>query len=178
MQEFFKAETVCINCKDLSVVYFSQQLFWKTQQQHCCSIFYSRIQSFLLQQNCWQQQRKRAYTFAGFFPFDIGNDARKSAYFLELYFFLAAALQLIYYSNEAIIQPYYMPMHIQSQPRTLFHAKHFYLSRTALQYCYHDYSKAVKPSFQNKIVFIVIIFTVFTPVERKKYFHKFINRKT
>ena len=37
------------------------------------------------------------------FSFDIGNDARKSAYFLELYFFLAAVLQLIYYSNEAII---------------------------------------------------------------------------
>ena len=50
-----------------------------------------------------KQRKERAYTFAGFFSFDIGNDARKSAYFLELYFFLAAALQLIYYSNEAII---------------------------------------------------------------------------
>ena len=55
---------------------------------------------FYYNKTAGSSREKRAYTFAGFFSFDIGNDARKSAYFLELYFYLAAALQLIYYSNE------------------------------------------------------------------------------
>ena len=58
---------------------------------------------FYYSKTAGSKQRKESLHFCWLFSFDIGNDARKSAYFLELYFFLAAALQLIYYSNEAII---------------------------------------------------------------------------